>query len=248
MKKTQLMYPPNKSRIRIPNSFIFNILFVLTTAIPICAKAQTRFGVLAGANFSKLAISGTGSNYEQTNFSPGLQIGITLDIPLQSKLFFQPGLSYIRKGFKVADNGYYGYGTDFKVKADYLELPLHLIYKQNLGKGKALLGAGPYLAYGTGGTWKSPNLASKGDIIIGNRGDVIFRNDGFEGGALESYIYGRPFDYGLSTLLGYEFNAKISFQVEGKFGLANLQPDYGDFKPEGKVKNTTLGLSVGYKF
>lgn len=234
---------PNKSKLSII-CLISSIVFT----IPELSMAQARFGVNAGANFSKVILSNSNSDFQEYDFIPGFQIGLSVEIPFADHIFLQPSVSYIRKGFKSPNAGYLGYQTDFRLKADYLELPILVLFKPNLGNGKFLFGAGPYIAYGTGGSWNSDIGVGVGDINIGNKGDVIFRNDGSEGGALDSYTYGRPFDYGLSGLLGYEISQQISFQLEGKFGIANLQPRYGEFTPQQKIRNISIGLSGGYKF
>ena len=118
-----------------------------------------------------------------------------------------------------------------------------------MGRGKLLIGAGPYVGFGTGGTWTSDSqVVVQGDIAIGNKGDLIFRNDGFDGGNLESYNYGRPVDYGAGFLLGYEHKSRIYLQGNTQFGIANLQSRYGNFKPKGSKRNSSFGIGVGYKF
>ncbi|MGM9476157.1 porin family protein [Pedobacter sp. GSP4] len=212
------------------------------------AFAQTKIGIRAGANFAKVSVRDEAGKKQETDYVPGFQIGLTVDVPLVEDVYLQPGFAYALKGFKNNNGGYYGYGENFKAKADYIELPINILYKPTVGKGKLLLGAGPYLAYGTGGSWNSATSAVIGDINIGNTGEIIFRNDAAEGHNLNSYTYGRPLDYGINVLTGYEFAGRFSIQLEGQLGLANLVPDFGDYKPSGKLKNNAFGISLGYKF
>lgn len=228
-------------------SLLSLLLFVLINTINL-ASAQTKIGITAGLNFSKMRIEDENGNTENTQAIPGIVIGLTVDIPVINDFFVQPAILYARKGFKQETGGFYGSTDNFKVKADYLEVPVNVLYKPQLGSGHLLLGAGPYIGYGTGGKWKSDDDAVFDDMVIGNKGDVIFRNDASEGGDMASYTYGRPFDYGANFLLGYEFLNHLSLQFNARVGLANLQPEFGGFQPEGKLKNSSLGISLGYKF
>ncbi|MGF7036885.1 hypothetical protein M2273_000119 [Mucilaginibacter lappiensis] len=69
-----------------------------------------------------------------------------------------------------------------------------------------------------------------------------------DGGDINSYIYGKPLDYGLNFLAGYEFFNKLAVQLGAQFGLANLQPHIDGVERDGKLKNSGLGISLGYKF
>ena len=79
------------------------------------------------------------------------------------------------------------------------------------------------------------------------KGDVAFTTDGSEG-EMGIYNYGKPWDYGVSFLLGYEFLERYSVQVTGEVGLANLQYNYGDYTTGEELKNSGVGISLGYKF
>lgn len=175
-------------------------------------------------------------------------LGLTVDIHVAGDFFIQPAAQYSREGYKQETGGFYGTATNFKVNVSYIELPLNLLYKPRLGTGSLLLGAGPYIGYGTGGKWKSDNDVAIGDMRIGNKGNVIFKKDAMDGGDLDSYTYGKPVDYGLNFLAGYEFFNKLSAQLNAQLGLANLQPDINGVNSMGKLKNTVFGISLGYKF
>lgn len=218
-------------------------------ALQYTANAQTKVGLRAGVNFSNLNHENELGKKTTTQSVPGIQIGLTADVPLAGSFYLQPGLLYAKRGFKEEAGGTLGYGNNFEVKADYFEVPVTFLFKPELGNGKLLMGAGPYVGFGTGGNWTSDSqVIVQGDIMIGNKGDLIFRNDGFEGGNLESYNYGRPIDYGAGFLLGYEHKTGIYLQGNAQLGVANLQSRYGDFEPKGSKRNSNFGISVGYKF
>ncbi len=208
------------------------------------ANAQTKVGLHGGMAFSTLNIKN-----ESTQWITGIQLGLTADIPIFGSFYIQPGLLYADRGFKQENEASSGYGFNFEVKANYFEIPVNFLFKPKLASGSLIIGAGPYIAFGTGGNWSNDNqVVVQGDIVIGNKGDLIFRNDGFEGGNLESYNYGRPVDYGAGLLLGYELNNGIFLQGNTQIGIANLQSNYGDFKPKGTRRNASFGVSLGYKF
>lgn len=109
------------------------------------------------------------------------------------------------------------------------------------------MGAGPYIGYGTGGNWKSDSDILIGDIMEKGYGTLAFRNDGSVRNDSE-YTYGRPIDYGLNAILGYEFRERFSLQFTGMFGIANLVPHLNGYQPGGSLRNNAFGISIGYKF
>lgn len=211
------------------------------------AHAQTKIGLKAGVSFSNIREKDEAGQKSSTQFMPGAQVGLTVDIPLSGNIYLQPAFVYADRGFKQAKGGFYGTADGVEVDVSYIEVPILLLYKPKIGKSNLLLGAGGYLAYGTGGKWKSATDPLIGDIRLRNYGYVIFKNDGRDG-EFESYLYGKPLDYGVNLLVGYELFKQFSLQFNGQFGLANLQPHYGDIKPKGELKNIAFGISLGYKF
>jgi hypothetical protein len=80
-----------------------------------------------------------------------------------------------------------------------------------------------------------------------SKGKTIFKND-ISDGEFGNYLYGRPWDYGLNFLAGYEFAGNFSAQLNIQTGLANLQPKTGEEERNGSLFNKSLGFTVGYKF
>jgi hypothetical protein len=220
------------------------VTFFLCT---ITVRAQTSFGIQAGVSFSNVTMKGEHGEKRYTQAVSGLRLGLNAEIPLSHVFFVQPAFFYIRKGYKQED-GLYRSGGDVKIKANYIELPINLVFKPNFLSRHLYIGAGPYLGYGLGGSWRSKTGAVIGDIQIGNKGDIIFRNDAAEGGSIESFVYGKPFDYGANFLAGYVLPGGLSVQVNGQLGLANLNPKFSGTKLGGTLKNTSWGVSLGYKF
>jgi hypothetical protein len=220
------------------------LLFLMVTVTT--AHAQTEVSIKAGAHYSNLILKAPSGDEQDTQFKPGWQIGLAVDVPLGRALFLQPGLQYSRKGFTQDDSWFAGTGNDFRVSVNYIELPLNLLYKPSLGSGRLLIGGGPYLAYGRGGTWEADEPVLIGDVMIENNGKVNFIKDLWDGEWGE-YSYGKPWDYGATITAGYEFFDRLSAQFNVKIGLANLEPHANDSKANRTRKNIGFGVSLGYE-
>ncbi|WP_183568588.1 porin family protein [Mucilaginibacter sp. SP1R1] len=223
-----------------------SLLLPLLIMTGVVAQAQIKIGEVAGIGFSNISEKSADGDKANTQNMPGLRVGLTADVPLTGDFYIQPGLFYARKGFKQESGGFYGAAINLQVKADYIELPVNLLYKRKLGMGHLLLGAGPYLAYGTGGNWKSDGDIVLGDIRSKGEGSVAFRNNGSIRNDSE-YIYGRPVDYGFTAILGYEFREHFTLQLNGIFGLANLIPSFNGSQLGGHLRNRGSGITIGYK-
>lgn len=157
---------------------------------------------------------------------PGFHAGMELEIPVLNKLYFQPGLFFITKGFSK------GWKTQIDATAYYLELPLNILFKPDIGKGKLLFSAGPYVEYGLGGKWKTPEINHGGawiDITFPMYGNLEFTNNASADNMYSiiygsDYTYGRPFDFGVNVIIGYQFSGNLLVQLNGQMGMANLAP------------------------
>lgn len=223
----------------------FFILLCLATLQ--IATAQTKVGITAGVNFSDALIKNDNGKKQETEFMPGFRAGLTIDIPVVGDLYIQPAAVYSRKGFKQSSNWFSGIDNEFEATASYIEVPINILYKPKVGAGNLVLGAGAYAGYGLGGQWKTQTDVSIGDIRIENSGEVTFKNDASTG-EFGEYLYGKPLDYGVNALAGYDFGGAFSVQFQAQFGLANLQPEWDGHQQKGTFNNRNLNLSLGYKF
>lgn len=213
--------------------------------------AQVQWGVRAGLNASNSTFGISENSTVDTDPVVRLQIGFTVDIPISNSIYLLPSIMYQGKGFKGM--GVWpvisGEESELKVNLSYLVMPLQVVFKPKIGEnGRLLAGAGPYLGYGMGGAWQAESDLLYDDIMLAQReGEVNFTTDGSVG-EMGVYNYGKPWDYGIGFLLGYEYKQVYSLQVNADFGLANLQYQYGDYDTGQKLKNSGVGLSLGYKF
>ncbi|MGC4234580.1 MAG: PorT family protein, partial [Niabella sp.] len=158
---------------------------------------------------------------------------------------------YTTKGGKLTgDANYWFWGDEpdngdyLKLNARYIELPLNIIYKYPLGKGKAIGGLGPYVAYGIGGSWRDKY---KGDVTKGKLKFEKYLTDMPDNDKLIDY--GRKLDIGINVLLGYELTRHLSATINGGFGLRNLTPlASGEDATDAKQKNIGGSILIGYRF
>jgi hypothetical protein len=212
------------------------LLFALAaTAFSLTSKAQdakTTFGVRAGVNFTNLNGEDDLGKDLENDIKTGFHIGVNAEIPVATDFYLQPGLLFSTKGAKAKEAS-----VEYKLNLSYIEIPINFLYKPTLGDGKLLLGFGPYIGLGVGGKWKA------GDKDY----DVKFTSDRKASDPADKY-YIKGIDFGGNLLVGYELSSKISAQLNAQLGMSNLEPKFEGKKPEGKMKNTGFGISVGYRF
>lgn len=219
------------------------LLMASLSTVAVKSQAQVQIGVRAGVNFSN--ISGKyedGDKIEDNKLLPGFHAGITFDIPVADEFAVQPGLLFSTKGVHYKNND----GDSYKEIPYYAEIPVNFLYKPELGNGRLLLGAGPYVAYGLGGKWKEKYDGETESGKLKFKSDVS--EDDWENLGEDEYYYGKPLDFGANLLAGYEFSNKLSLQLNAQLGMANITPKYNGEKTDGNIKNVGFGISLGYKF
>lgn len=201
------------------------ILAVLAAGSVLTASAQskTTFGISGGVNLAKLTASldnssASASSGNLTSFSAG----VFANAPISTHFSIQPGLYYAGKGGSNTDDG-----VTTKVKVNYLQLPVNLVYNIAVSAGKVFFGAGPYAAYG---------LSAKG-VANGQSADLTFGSDA------DSDI--KRTDFGATGLVGFNFTNGFLLKANYDLGLSNIEPvsSLGI-----KTKNRVFGVSVGFTF
>ncbi len=214
----------------------FSILLIaLLTASFMIAQEQSKisFAILGGANLQNLNGKNISGDNLKNDMLVGYHAGVNVQIAIAPEFYFQPGLMYATKGAKNTIGSFVGTTT-----LNYIELPLNMVYKANLGNGAIMLGFGPYVAYGIGGKWK-------GEVgSISMSGDIKFQNT-FDSN--DRYYNYKAFDAGANIFFGYEMAAGIFVQLETQFGMLNINPE-GSTNDKSVTNNTGFGLSLGYRF
>lgn len=218
------------------------ILLLSTLAL----QAQIGFGILGGVNFQNINGKDNNGDKLENGLLTGFHAGININIPVAPDFYFQPGLLFSVKGAK---NDFFSppvkAAGDFETttKLSYIELPLNLLYRPQLGKGYLLLGFGPYIAYGIGGK-ETSDFGS-----LSYERDVKFSNDAV---GLIDWIdnaYYKPFDAGANIFFGFESAMGLFLQLNAQLGLLKINPEYSWVTDDKRsYKNTGYGLSIGYRF
>lgn len=224
---------------------------VLTTALALgitAAYAQKEedklvsIGIRAGVNLQKIYGDDFMGNKLSNDFTTGFHAGLNADLFISEGFYLQPGLLYSTKGAERKNNN-----TEYTQHISYIELPVNLLFKPQLGSGRLLLGAGPYAAYGISGKNKTKN----GDAAV--ELDAKFKNKvsaaEYATTLLNGAYYLKPFDFGGNVLIGYELNSGFSLQLNGQMGLSRINPEVdGVAADKSNWKNMGFGASLGYRF
>jgi hypothetical protein len=217
-------------------------LFAITTQAQdsrtTTTSGGTTFGLKAGINFQN--VYGDDELGNKLDGSLGLKwtAGVNAEIPVAKDFYFQPGLSIGTKGAKFKDGA-----NEARLNLYYLDIPMNLLYKPLVGNGHVLFGFGPYVGFGIGGK-----------VIVENGGndiesDVEYRNEVSIADQATSTTFFKRMDAGANILAGYEFNNRLSFQLNTQLGLMNVIPDEeGNTNSKEKMKHIGFGVSLGYRF
>jgi len=203
-------------------------------------QKMVTLGIRAGVNFQKIYGDDFYGNKVDNDFKTGFHAGITADLMVTPTFYLQPGLLFSTKGAKGKNDN-----VEITQNISYIELPVNVLFKPELGSGRLLLGVGPYVAYGISGQYKTKT----GSTTV--ESDAKFKNTITAADYLNGdFYFVKPFDFGANALVGYELNNGFSVQVNGQLGLSKINPKIENVTEVNKtdVKNVGVGLSVGYRF
>lgn len=194
---------------------------ILCTSMIAVHAQKSRVGFSAGANFSKIKAK----DATEAKFLPGVAFGLITEIEF-GKVSVNPSIYYSQKGEKFAyDDG------SFKMKINYFELPVNILYKGRSGMNSWFAGGGPYIASAAiaKSTLKKA-LTGKEMLNIGKD-----KNHDIH-----------PKDLGLNAIVGYRLANGVSFSLNYSHGLYNINPARGN--DDVKLYNRTFGIKIGYFF
>lgn len=220
--------------------FSLILIFILTGSMAFAqgtGVSKTSFAVLGGVNLQNLNGKDMSGNKLENDMLIGFHAGVNAQIPVAPEFYFQPGLMYSIKGAKNTEGVITG-----TYKLSYVELPLNFVYKALVGNGYFMLGFGPYVAYGIGGTANYEGGAASVET------DIEFKKEVETGDPLTT-MYVKPFDAGANLFFGYELPAGLFLQLNTQLGLLDINPKDNRFPDnESLLKNTGYGVSLGYRF
>jgi hypothetical protein len=204
------------------------ILFVFSCTFAYGQAKELVYGLKAGINYSNMVSKNNNGNIE-TGFKAGLLFGGTVDYLLTKKILLQSGLIISGKGCKYIMN-------TIKVKLNYLEIPVNVLYKLKIKPLYIILNGGPYVGLAAAGKYKAKDKIFGTTENPSNKSTINFgtgKNDKF-----------RRFDFGFNTGAGVEYNS-IYAGLQFGFGLFNVAAN----NDNGAVdKNYVFSISFGYKF
>jgi hypothetical protein len=191
---------------------------VLMMASP--AFAQTQAGVLVGANFAKLDVSGT-EDEPDAERRIGLVAGAFATLRLGDLVSIQPEALYSQKGEKFTDDEL---DAEVTIEIDYLDVPVLARFTGGRRSGLVFF-AGPSFGF---------KLRARTTFEVGDESDEEDLGDDVE-----------SFDLGFIAGAGVESE---KFFVDGRYqwGLSNINAVEEDQDEE--VKHRVLSLVVGIRF
>lgn len=215
------------------------MLFALALSLPVLAQS-VKFGVKAGLNESTADFGKTSTDI--SNLS-GLNAGAFAEFEF-GKISLQPALCYTQKGYNSGThaiindpNGTGSFDANSRLRLNYLQLPVNVLYNIAVKPGKIFLGVGPYYGYALSGNLKGiiintyPNRPAVSNTQNAN---ITFDGDN---------NYKRS-DFGLNALAGIKLKNGLLFSINYEYGLTDIYKS----QSTNTVKNRVFGFSAGYEF
>ena len=214
----------------------------LLSCCMITAIAQTKYGVQASGVMSSASFNTSATDHINKDLNPGFGAGVYAEIPVNKKVTVKPGLNFMQKGVKIANN-FTEEGTQFKqnVKANlnYIEVPVLAIYNFKGTGGKWFVGAGPSAGYGISGKLKGDLEINDGQNSQREPFSVhAFRKENDNGADF------KRFDMGVEGVAGHNLSKKMAVQLNYLHGLRNIANASG-FDND-KFRNRNMMLSLKY--
>lgn len=121
---------------------LFTLVVIALTTLTISAQKDRNLTVKIGVGSGTIV----GSDAKKVKSAISFKIGASYDIALGDNFYIIPGIEIVDKGFK--DKTWEG-----AVDREYIQIPVFAGYKFDLSEPvKLTVKAGPYMAYGIGGT------------------------------------------------------------------------------------------------
>ena len=182
----------------------------------------------------------------KNKFIANIKGGLVFDYAFVDNFFVEGGLTFQRKGGKVV-NEMLGMKTTVTTNLYYIEVPITLNYRINIGDFGLIPQVGPYVAFGVGGKTKTKIDGDLGDMMNGmfnmlgdamnsmtgdygdldyDSGDFDFETTGTneEPEDLKSFGDGAAdrLDFGLRMGVGLAFSEKVKLTLGYDLGLLDI--------------------------
>lgn len=209
-------------------------IFILVSVFSTCiASAQVKVSVVA---------------CPQLNECFGARVGSDLDIPINHRWSFDPGVYWSLRNREKQSNSTKNNSTkseEYRDKAHFITLPLRFGFQFHCKKEENFalkLLFGPYVAYGIGGNSKYTIVQ---DGITTHHKTGAFDSDG---------RYNSRFDYGLNVCLNSTIKQHFKAGIFCEYGLPKiyrtdnaLENILGEIFLVNRI-NVAFGVTLGYQF
>jgi len=231
------------------------ILLLLTLLCSNFLFAQHNFGVSAGTNWSIMDVKNSSFDDNHIIAVQKINFGLSYLKSINNSLELQTDLRYMQKGFyqklgEVSPDT----SISMMVELNYLELPIRLNSKIELGKLNLIVGVGGYLGYGFSGriscsksypsddSYFTENIWAKRFIDYDSSDPDKPKNFVVESG----YIGLHRLDYGLISSIGAEYkNFRLMFDYTYGLRLLTIENGQGDMFNH-KVYNISLSYILDF--
>ena len=180
-----------------------HLILCLSLLAALGARGQSILGISAGANLTSIEYTEyTGDAKSRMGFRSGLHLGGIAGNYFNEHWGILSGLAYEGKGYKEDSS---------KMRLHYLEVPLKLSYRMNVGENQVYINGGVYGAYGFKGK-------------LSGVYDPSHSTDPF---ITEGY---RRLDFGYVLEGMYIFSNNIGFSLSYSHGITNLANNEGNLQ------------------
>lgn len=195
-------------------------LSVLMTSGLMNVKAQSpiSYGVKAEMNMSNFLL--TDLDAQKSTMKVGPNLGGFMKIDLHPNFAIQPEVTFFYKTSKM-EIGILE--DDFKQWG--MQVPVYALGQMQTNNGRFYAGVGPYLGLGFDARYKDADVNLYDEVA----GKTPMNR----------------WDFGLGTMLGYEFGNGIQLNAGYQFGFVN---QLDALKDDAKMRTQTVSVGVGYRF
>lgn len=125
------------------------VLLVIIFCIPFLGKAQVKWGIRAGLNFSSIKFN---SFNPEKKLLTRLNAGTTIEIPIDENWLVLTGPYYAGKGIIHTRSLMSNRIDSVTIRLNYIELPINIGYKfAEENNNQFTIAGGPYISYGFNG-------------------------------------------------------------------------------------------------
>ncbi|MEO8404712.1 MAG: outer membrane beta-barrel protein [Chitinophagaceae bacterium] len=187
-------------------------------AITSISQAQFKIGIKAGGNLAEQRVtSSANGSYYSNNHIKSYHAGVIADMKIAENVYLQPQILYTRKGSTLLSTTD---ATSSRVRLNYIDVPVNLLYKLPLSFGKIFAGTGATFSYGFSGKQQ-----------INGQQQKIYHD-------VKTWKHE---DLALNFTAGLELNNGLFASINSQKGLLDVYKTSNT-----SVKNKSLSVSVGY--